>query len=312
MASDDRDIERRLSQAEAPRLVAGVHRVSLRDELMRRMEASPRRRAGPVAAWRWWVMNFCPFGPVPTRLAWALGAVILLGAAAWGGAQVAKKVEKLFVIDAGKASSRITRTVENPDGTTTWSSMVSAEFFASDDPNMTGEKVKAAHEEVDRLVDEGKATEIRREPDPLGTRVYLQGKRADGAVFNTSRLLPDAPEARERRMTMFLDAVAAGKTEFVRRIVGGDGTTIYEYRVKLADGTAVPHFENLPIHDKALTQRHRDEIEQARVAHAGLLLQDFEMPDNQRMKIYQVRLSDGDVAVYASPEPPLAKPSPGK
>jgi hypothetical protein len=313
MASDDRDIERQLSQTEPPRLVAGVHRERLREDLLRRMhEASPNREVCPATAWKWWVMNGYRSGSVVSRLAWACGAVILLGAATWGSTQVAKKVRKVFVVDTGKVPPPITRTVKSPDGTTTTSGLYTGEFLASDDPNMTAEKARAEVEEVDRLVAEGKATEVRREEEPLGTRVFLKVKRADGTVMNTSRLEPATPEARERRATMFLEAITAGKMDFVRKVIGPDGTTIYEYRVKLADGTTVTHLDSLPIHDKALAQRHRDEIERARAAHAGTFLQTLELPGQQKTNVYQVRLSDGDVAIYLDPEPLPAKPSTGK
>ena len=93
-------------------------------------------------------MNGHRSSSVLSRLAWACGAVILLGAAAWGSAQVAKKVEKVFVVDTGKAPPPITRTVKNPDGTTTMSGIYTGEYFGSDDPNMTADKARAVVEEL--------------------------------------------------------------------------------------------------------------------------------------------------------------------
>jgi hypothetical protein len=312
MASDYQDIERRLSEIEPPRVVAGVHRECLREDLLRRMhEAGPRREASPASAWRW-VMNGYRSGPILSRLAWVCGAVVLLGAVAWGSAQAVKKAGKVFVFDDGKAPPPITRTVKNPDGTTTmFKSMISSKrTFTSDDPSMTAEKARKTLAEVVRLVAEGKGKEVRREPvPPFGTRVSLRVTLADGTVVNAAHLVQDTPETSERRATMLRDAIAAGKSEFVRKINPSDGTTIYEYRARLADGTDSTYAENLPVHDKPLAKRHQDEIERARAEHKGTFLRALEIPGQPRTNVYQVRLSDGDVAVYFSPDPP-AKETP--
>jgi hypothetical protein len=314
MASDYQDIERRLSETELPRVVAGVHRECLRKDLLRRMDEAGRQRAArPATAWRW-VMNGYKSGPILLRLAWVCGAVVLLGAVAWGSAQAVKKARKFFVFDTGKAPPPITRIVKNPDGTTTMLGSVvdSKRTFSSDDPNMTEEKAKKVLAEVDRLVAEGKGKEVGREPAlPFGTRVHLKVTLADGTAVNTSRLVLVAPEKREQHMTMVQEALAAGKSKFHRKLTAPDGTTIYEYQVTLADGTTDTVAKSMPDHDKALTKRHQDELEKARAGRTGRFLRVLEIPGQPKTNMYQVTLSDGDVAVYFSPDPP-AKQTPRK
>ena len=46
MASDSRDIERMLEEVEPPRVVAGVHRDRLGEELLERMHRARTRREG--------------------------------------------------------------------------------------------------------------------------------------------------------------------------------------------------------------------------------------------------------------------------
>ena len=46
MASDSRDIERMLEKVDPPRVVAGVHRDRLREELLERMHKAPAGREG--------------------------------------------------------------------------------------------------------------------------------------------------------------------------------------------------------------------------------------------------------------------------
>ena len=47
MASDSRDIERMLEEVEPPRVVAGVHRDRLREELLERMHRARTGREAP-------------------------------------------------------------------------------------------------------------------------------------------------------------------------------------------------------------------------------------------------------------------------
>jgi hypothetical protein len=134
---------------------------------------------------------------------------------------------------------------------------------------------------------------------------------ADGTIINTSRLVEHAPEKKDRQMTMMQEALAAGKMKLHRKLTAPDGTTMYEYQVKLADGTTGMTANNMPIHDKALTKRHQDELEKARAGRTGQFLRELEIPGQPKTNIYQVTLSDGDVAVYFSPNPP-AKETPRK
>jgi hypothetical protein len=74
---------------------------------------------------------------------------------------------------------------------------------------------------------------------------------------------------------------------------------MYEHRVRLANGTTTTYARNLPDHDKALAQRHQEEIEKARVDRKRTFLRVPEIPGQPTTNVYQMRLSNGDVAVFS-------------
>ena len=323
MASDNRDIERMLEEVEPPRIVAGVHRDRLREELLERMRQAPTGgKVARRACARRWIMTGYRSDTLAARLAWGCAAIVLMGAVAWGAGQAVQRVRKGFTIFAGPHSPPTVREVRTPDGGTR--TVVSGEFVAivSDDPNFSEADARRGFEHQQELrlraQASGKTTVVKRQETDFGTVVTYRTTLDDGRVVTWAGSPEDVmtPEQRTERHKQLVELLAAGKFEFVRKFTTPDGVTMYSYRIRMHDGTSVRHGDIMPLHDPEKMKQHEQEIDRAQTKHQGTLLhvieplkglvvpKGMEPPNSARTYMYTVQLSDGDVTVYSTPDPP--------
>jgi len=84
----------------------------------------------------------------------------------------------------------------------------------------------------------------------------------------------------------------------------------------MPDGTNVRHASLMPEHDPEKVKQHQQELDRAKAEHQGTLVGEveplkgpvvpkgMEPPKFARMYMYKVKLSDGDVSIYSTPDPP--------
>jgi hypothetical protein len=314
MASDSRDIERMLEKVEPPRVVAGVHRDRLREEIIETMHgAQAAREDARRAGARRWIMRGYRSDSLAARLAWACTAIGILGAVAWGAGQAMQRVRKSYVVYETPPT-----VVRTPDGGTRVTGVWSGAFMASDDPNVTEEDVRRRFELIERAKATGKATVVKRQETDFGTVVTYRTRLDDGRDVTWAGSPEDVmtPGQRTERHTQLSELLAARKFEFVRKFTTPDGVTMYSYRVRMPDGTSVRHASILPDHDPEQAKQLQQEIDRAKAEHKGTLVsvveplkgvvlpKGMEPPRSARMYMYKVKLSNGDVTMYSTPDPP--------
>ncbi len=316
MASDNRDIERMLEEVEPPRVVAGVHRDRLREELLERMRQAPTGgKVARQACARRWIMTGYRSDSVAVRLAWACAAVILMGAVTWGAGQAVQRVRRSFIVSVGPQAPPIE--VRTPDGGTKFVGTFVGGFMVSDDPNFSEADARRRIDLIDRAKATGKATVVNRQETDFGTVVTYRTTLDDGRVVTWGGSPEDmmTPVQRTERQKQLLELLAAGKFEFVRKFTTSDGVTMYSYRIRMPDGTSVRHGDIMPLHDLKKMKQHEQEIDRARAEHQGTLVRVVEpikglvVPEGMEHMstpsyLYKVQLSDGDVTMYSTPDPP--------
>jgi hypothetical protein len=307
MARDNRDIERLLEQVSPPLVVEDVHRDRLREELLKRMYQGrvPSESTTLTAAWRW-VMKGYQTGSLVSRLAWACVAVLVLGAAAWGSGQAIQLVRKSFTFStAPKGPVSPPRQLTLPDGTNLHTSEWSSDTItiSSDDPKLTEADAKRRAELVLQAKATGKGTALKRVETEFGTVVHYSTKLPDGTEFKWAGRPEDvmSPAERAERQKQIDQLIASGNSEFIGKLTGSMGETVYNYRIRLPDGTSSTHASNMPVHDPAKLNQHADELRQAQDQGKGSFVKRIEI-GSDKVSVYRVPLSDGDVALYFKKE----------
>ncbi len=249
------------------------------------------------------------------RLAWACAAILLMAAVTWGAGQVVQRARKSYIAYAGPQSPPIQ--VRTPEGETRFVGSYSV-TVASDDANFNEADARRQFELISRAQATGKAAVVKSRETDFGTVVTYQVKLDDGRVVTWNGSPEDVmtPEQRAERQKQMAELLAARRFQFVRKFTTPDGVTMYNYRVRLPDGTNVPYNSLLPDHDPERAKQLRQEIDRAKDQHQGTLAgvieplkgvavpRGMEPPGSTKLYTYKVKLSNGDTSMYSTPDPP--------
>ncbi len=167
---ETRDVEELFAETAGLELVEGEHRAHLEARLVRQISKEdpemPRRNR---------------------RIAWAICALFVVAATAWG----LSELRKAFEFVTNEVVDR--KVIEMPDGSEVvyTRSVARTVVITSDDPEYTEEQARQWYEEVERLIAEGEKGEL----------VRVEESASGGKSYVYRLVLPDGAEATWARGT---------------------------------------------------------------------------------------------------------------
>jgi hypothetical protein len=286
---DDQDDDEMLQSISIPSLAAGPHEQELRRSLMREARGRADQRAAPAHPWL-------------SRLAYALGVFVVLGAGAfWAAHQYRPSV----------LADRARPVVTTARSTTT--NAVTGEGISAV-IGMGGESLteKEARQQADAVraaIDKGTFQLEQALTAETGGRLFLYRiTLADGreTTFGSDQVLIKQPWLRVKHEQELQQAIAADKGRPIGESVSDTGTRIYRYRVNLSDGTVETYGSDREP-DPIKRQQRQKELGQVMAQKRGEVYKTIAGPDGTAIYLIKVTLVDGTVKTYASSVKPKGK-----